>query len=82
MFSISSIGTIFQKVGWLAVKLLAEAFKGAETYSAGFASFENREVGGSQVHPFGQLGEGYFALGHHYVEVHYYHNSSGGVLDG
>jgi hypothetical protein len=61
------VGAVFEEVGRLAVEFATDALEGTEANGAGFAGFEDGEVGRGETHAFGEFGKRYFPLGHHYV---------------
>ena len=69
----STVRTVLQQVGGLAVQLVAEAFQRAETHRAGLAGLKDGEVGGREVHPLGQVAQRHLPLGHHHIKVYDYH---------
>ena len=63
---------VLEYVAWLAFQYAADGRKGGKTHGFGFACFQYGQVGGGDVHFFGQLAERHFPLRHHDVYVYYY----------
>ena len=69
------VGAVFEDVSRGAIEDLTDIVEGGEADSLPLSGLENREVGGGDLHSFGELTERHFPLSHHDVEVYNYSHS-------